>query len=575
MEADVHSNLTGIAVVALAALVCGIAMERLRQPALVGYILAGVLLGPSGLALVENREQIDVLAELGVLMLLFIVGMELSLRSFRRLWRLALFMTLFQIAASVGVMLVLSVVFGWEEKLAVLLGFVMALSSTAVAIKILEDVGELRTRAGKIAVGVLIAQDLAVVPMMLGIAAMGGDSFDWYAVPKILFSIVFLVGLILFLSSGRKLRLPLMTMAAGNTDLKPLAALAFCFCWAALSGLLGLSAAYGAFIAGLIIGNSTERRALLETTQPIQSILMMVFFLSIGLLIDFDYMWRNFAMVMTFFFLAAIFKTVLNVTLLGLMGQPWQHAFVAGILISQIGEFSFLLSVVGVQAGVISSEESRLVVAVTVMSLALSPLWVFTARRLRLLAQYGVTEAGEMLRLVYGPEAELVAGTLDGAMTETQRTVRRFALWLRRHRLRRKRLRDARQQTTPAAVSEETKPSPGDGGDGGGDGGDGGGEAATGPTPSERQPTRPVDGDDTETAETDPQTNGEPEAQEAAPRRQPNRRRRPTAKPKPKPPAKGAAAKKAATRKAPARKPPGRRRRTIATKPPPKTPGDA
>jgi len=565
MEADVHSNLTGIAAVALAALVCGIAMERLRQPALVGYILAGVLLGPSGLALVENREQIDVLAELGVLMLLFIVGMELSLRSFRRLWRLALFMTLFQIAASVGVMLVLSVVFGWAEKLAVLLGFVMALSSTAVAIKILEDVGELRTRAGKIAVGVLIAQDLAVVPMMLGIAAMGGDTFDWYAVPKILFSVVFLVGLILFLSSGRKLRLPMMTMAAGNTDLKPLAALAFCFCWAALSGLLGLSAAYGAFIAGLIIGNSTERRALLETTQPIQSILMMVFFLSIGLLIDFDYMWRNFAMVMTFFFLAAIFKTVLNVTLLGLMGQPWQHAFVAGILISQIGEFSFLLSVVGVEAGVISSEESRLVVAVTVMSLALSPLWVFTARRLRLLAQYGVTEAGEMLRLVYGPEAELVAGTLDGAMTETQRTVRRFALWLRRHRLRRKRLRDARQQAKPAAVADEPVPSTGVDGDA---------EVTPDPAPSDMQPAQPADGDDTKTAESEPRTKSEPAARKAAPRRQTKPRRRQAVKPKSKPPAKGAA-KKAPTRKAPARKAPGRRRRTIATKRPPKTPGDA
>jgi len=565
MEADVHSNLTGIAAVALAALVCGIAMERLRQPALVGYILAGVLLGPSGLALVENREQIDVLAELGVLMLLFIVGMELSLRSFRRLWRLALFMTLFQIAASVGVMLVLSVVFGWAEKLAVLLGFVMALSSTAVAIKILEDVGELRTRAGKIAVGVLIAQDLAVVPMMLGIAAMGGDTFDWYAVPKILFSVVFLVGLILFLSSGRKLRLPLMTMAAGNTDLKPLAALAFCFCWAALSGLLGLSAAYGAFIAGLIIGNSTERRALLETTQPIQSILMMVFFLSIGLLIDFDYMWRNFAMVMTFFFLAAIFKTVLNVTLLGLMGQPWQHAFVAGILISQIGEFSFLLSVVGVEAGVISSEESRLVVAVTVMSLALSPLWVFTARRLRLLAQYGVTEAGEMLRLVYGPEAELVAGTLDGAMTETQRTVRRFALWLRRHRLRRKRLRDARQQAKPAPVAEEPAPSTGVDGDA---------EVTPDPAPSDMQPAQPTDGDDTKTAESEPRTKSEPAARKAAPRRQTKPRRRQAVKPKSKPPAKGAA-KKTPTRKAPARKAPGRRRRTIATKRPPKTPGDA
>ncbi len=173
MEAvAVHSNLTGIAVVVLAALLCGLAMERLRQPAIVGYILAGVLLGPSALALVENRDQVDVLAELGVLMLLFVIGMELSLRVFRRLWRLAVTATLFQIGASTAVMLVASRLFGWPLGLALLLGFVVALSSTAVAIKVLEDVGELRTRAGRITIGVLVAQDLAVVPMMLVLAAV-------------------------------------------------------------------------------------------------------------------------------------------------------------------------------------------------------------------------------------------------------------------------------------------------------------------------------------------------------------------------------------------------------------------
>jgi len=455
MEAEVHSNLTGIAVVALAALICGITMERLRQPALVGYILAGVLLGPSGFAMVENRDQIDVLAELGVLMLLFIVGMELSLRSFRRLWRLALFTTLAQIGASVGVMLVLSAVLGWKTELAILFGFIVAVSSTAVAIKVLEDIGELRTRAGRVAIGVLIAQDLAVVPMMLGISAMGGDGFDWYALPKILFSIAFLVGLILFLSSGRKVRLPILELAAGNADLRPLSAMAYCFCLAALSGILGLSAAYGAFIAGLIIGNSSERHAMLEVTLPIQSILMMVFFLSIGLLIDFGYMWENIGTVLTLFFLIAVFKTILNITLLhGFMRQPWHQAFLAGLMISQIGEFSFLLSVVGVEAGVMTRDESRLVIAVTVLSLSLSPIWVFTARRLKLLAEYGVTEAGELMRLVYGPEAEMVAVTFDGAVTETGRSRRRIGLWLRRRRLKAKRKKELKLQQKPVPEDE-------------------------------------------------------------------------------------------------------------------------
>jgi CPA2 family monovalent cation:H+ antiporter-2 len=366
-------------------------MERLRQPALVGYIMAGVLLGPSALAVVENREQIDVLAELGVLMLLFIVGMELSLRSFRRIWRLALTVVTFQVSASVGAMLLMSVAFGWPLGLAVLLGFVIALSSTAVAIKILERIGELRTRPGRIAVGVLIAQDLAVVPMMLTIGAMGGDGFDWVAAPKILLSVAFLVGLILYLSRRRKVHLPFGPIVAGNADLKPLAAVAFCFGWAALSGLLGLSAAYGAFIAGLIIGNSAERVPMMQATQPIQSILMMVFFLSIGLLLDLGYIWAHLGTVLLLFFFVSVFKTALNVGFLGLIGQSWRNAFVSGMVLAQIGEFSFLLSVIGVDAGVISDGDGRLVVAVTVLSLGLSPLWMVAGRRLRTLAEGGIT----------------------------------------------------------------------------------------------------------------------------------------------------------------------------------------
>ncbi|MEE9317136.1 MAG: cation:proton antiporter [Rhodospirillales bacterium] len=432
-----HSNLTGIAVVVLAALVCGMVLERLRQPALVGYILAGVLLGPSALAVVENREQIDVLAELGVLMLLFIVGMDLSLRSFRRIWGFALGVTAFQIGASVGVMLLLSKAFGWSTGLAVLLGFVVALSSTAVAIKILESIGELRSRSGRIAVSVLIAQDLAVVPMMLGINAAGGDGFDWTAVPKILLSVAFLVALILYLSRGRKVSLPFGAMVAGHQDLKPLAAVAFCVGWAALTGFLGLSAAYGAFIAGLIIGNSTERRPMLEATQPIQSILLMVFFLSIGLLIDLDYIWGNLGTVLLVFLMVSVFKTALNVGFLGLIGQPWHHAFVAGIVLAQIGEFSFLLSVVGLEAGVISVEDSRLIIAVTVLSLSLSPLWVVTGRRLRVLTEDGITSGAELLRLVYGPETEFVAETLDKASSKTMRGLHAAALWIRSRRRRR------------------------------------------------------------------------------------------------------------------------------------------
>jgi len=443
MDGHASSDLTGIAIVALVALLCGMVLTRLRQPAIVGYILAGVVLGPSGLALVEDRERIDVLAELGVLLLLFIVGMELSVRSFMRLWKVAVATTAFQISASLAVMVLMSQMLGLPMELAIFLGFTVAMSSTAVAIKILDDIGELRTRAGRITIGVLIAQDLAVVPMMLLISAMGSDGFDLLAIPKILLSVGLLAGLIVYLAGGRKLRLPFAEDVAGSADLKPLAALAFCFGLAAIAGLLGLSAAYGAFLAGLVIGNSTARHDMMAATQPIQSVLLMIFFLSIGLLIDLDYMWRNLGTVMALFFLVTVFKTVVNVGFLGAIGQPWQHAFMAGVVMAQIGEFSFLLAIVAADAGVVGSNAERLVVAVTVLSLSLSPLWVFTARRLRLLTQYGITEAGDLVRLVYGPETEFVTDALDQASTRSQRLARMAALALRRRRQRRRRRREA------------------------------------------------------------------------------------------------------------------------------------
>lgn len=458
-----HGNLTEIAIVALAAMACGLLMERMRQPAIVGYILAGVLLGPSAFALVSDRAQIDMLAELGVLLLLFVVGMELSLRAFRRIWKLATMMTLLQIAASLLVMFVFGYLLEWSIGLTILLAFVVALSSTAVAIKILDSLGELRTRTGMVTVGVLIAQDLAVVPMMLIVSALGAGSasggFDWSTIPRVLLSIGILAALIMYLSGGRKISLPFLDAAAGDQDLKPLAALAFCFAAAAVSGLLGLSAAYGAFLAGLVIGSSRERHAMIEATQPIQSILLMVFFLSVGLLIDLGFIWQHIWEVLTLFLFVAVFKTILNVGGLRLLGQSWRNSFMAGIMLTQIGEFSFILSQLGIDAGVITPDDSRYVVAVTVLSLALSPLFVMIAQRLQEIAIGTASSASDILKLVYAAEAEIVAERLDGAKSSTHRSYRLANFWRRslfREIKKRRAARDAKPPGTSVTAAEET-----------------------------------------------------------------------------------------------------------------------
>ncbi|MFQ5939821.1 MAG: cation:proton antiporter [Alphaproteobacteria bacterium] len=451
-----HAELTALAVVALIAFACGIAMTRLRQPAIVGYILAGVLLGPSVLALVENREQVTLLAELGVLMLLYLVGMELNIRDLIQAWRTALIATLLQIGASVGVMLVLSQAFGWPPELAVLLGFVVAISSTAVAIKMLEDIGELTTPVGRLTVGVLIAQDLAVVPMMLIILTLAGDDFGVIDVGKILLSIGFVALLIWYLSRREGVRLPFFRWVASDVHLAPVAGLTGCFGAAALSGLIGLSPAYGAFLAGLIIGNSTEREVMIQSTRPIQSVLMMVFFLSIGLLIDFRFIWDNLGEVLLLLLVVTVLKTALNVGILRALRQPWPRAFLSGVLLAQIGEFSFLLADTGTAVGLIGADNYRLVIAVTVLSLATSPFWLGSARRLHRIAMLGVTSGREILRLLYGSEAQIVLLASDRAARGLYAGAR--AIGTRVERIRKTRRKATDIQPAPVNQTSDSPP---------------------------------------------------------------------------------------------------------------------
>ena len=409
-----HEQLIPLAVVILVALSCGMIFTRMRQPAVIGYILAGVVLGPAGFGLVQNEENIALLADLGVLLLLFVVGMELSLRAFRRIWRIALATVALQTAAALLVVWFIGQVMGWPMVAILLLAFVLALSSTAVAVKILEDIGELRTRTGRIAVGILIAQDLAIVPMilLLDVAALG--EFSLLAAARIVASVALLLLLILYLSRRQRVNLPLPAIAAGHPALTPLLGLACCFGAATISGLLGLSPAYGAFLAGLTIGNSNLRVGMLDTVIPIQSILMMVFFLSIGLLIDLSLVWANLGVVVIMLLVATVGKTIVNLAVFAALRLPWAQALLIALVLSQVGEFSFLLGSIGLSRNVISTEEFRIIITVTALSLAVSPLWMGAVRRLHRVAAFQRVSLRYVFRIAFGREAESITGA--GAM---------------------------------------------------------------------------------------------------------------------------------------------------------------
>ena len=359
------------------------------------------LIAISVLGLVAERENIRLLAEIGVLLLLFLIGMELSLKSFLRVWKVALGCMLLQLAGALGFNFLLGYFLNWNPIAAMVGGFVMALSSTAVAIKILEDIGELDSESGRLTVAVLIAQDLAVVPMLLIISNLGGETaFGWTAIAQVGFAVVFLVGFLAALAKYGTVRIPFIEHIAGHADLRALAALALCLGAATVSGLLGLSPAYGAFLAGVLIGNSSVSEPMERATQPIQSLLMMVFFLSIGLLIDLGFIWDNIGAVALWLLVVTLFKTILNIGILRALGTPWNQAFLAGTVMGQIGEFSFVIAA-AFTAGLITPEGQRMAVAIIALSLVVSPLWQVMARRIDDAAAGGITSFREILRALY------------------------------------------------------------------------------------------------------------------------------------------------------------------------------
>ena len=386
-------NLTAIAIVFSVALLCGLLLMRFKQPAIIGYIVAGVILGPSGFQIIEETEAAKTLAELGVLLLLFLIGMELSLRAFKTVYKLASVIVLVQVVFSILVTSIIGIAMSWDWQQGILLGFVLAVSSTAVTVKVLADRGELRTHFGRITVGILIAQDLAVVAMLLVIEALNPNKqFDLWIIPKTIGAIIFVITIVRFLSKRERIRLPLALRQAFGADREvvPIAALAFCGVCATTSGLIGLSTAFGSFLAGLIVGNSSERQIVLRSTRPIQSVLLVVFFLSVGLLIDVGFFFENLGTLIVVFILATIAKGLINVIAVRIAGQPWEQSVLIGVTLGQIGEFAFVIASVGFTVNAIDSEGYKIAVAVIALSLMLGPAWVVLERRLRAAEDLGI-----------------------------------------------------------------------------------------------------------------------------------------------------------------------------------------
>ena len=378
----VDQQIVEITLVCFAASALGIAMIGMRQPAMVGYILAGFVLGPSVLNLIDHRDSVNLLAELGVTLLVFFIGMELSLRTFRAIWVVAMGATAMQILLSVAAMIGARWVTGDSILGGLALGFCVVISNTAVSIRMLEDVGELRRKSGKVAVGLLVAQELAIVPMLLFLGGLShGGLPGWDTLLHILLALAALAATIAFLSKRKRLKIALLDRLSGDRGLLTLIGLSTAFLFAVGAEYLGLSGAFGAFLAGLIIGNSAHRRDFVETTEPVKDILLMVFFLSIGLLLDYAFLRAHWPELLLLLVMALLLKTVGNVFTLRIMRVPWERALICGTVLVPIGTFSFVLGNQALDSGVIGREEYDYLVALIALSTAASPIWLAATRR--------------------------------------------------------------------------------------------------------------------------------------------------------------------------------------------------
>jgi CPA2 family monovalent cation:H+ antiporter-2 len=383
--------------VTLVILVVCMVMRMFKQPYVVAYILSGMLLSLMGI--VKDVNKLSVMGEIGIILLMFFIGLEISLPKVISKWKVAVLGTIFQIFFSVGVMYLLGHFLGWSWERAVFIGFIISLSSTAVIIKILEDQKELHTKVGQGILGILIVQDLAVVPMMIILSTMAGESIDFISLLiKLLGALV--LGVILYFAVYKRMRLPLPKRLIENHELQVFAALIICFGMAALTSFFGLSAALGAFFAGMLVSSYRGVKWAHNSLHSFKVVFVAMFFVYIGMLMDIGFLiqhWKNILLIVLIVF---VINTAINTITLKLLGSKFRESLYAGSLLAQIGEFSFLIGAVGLSTGLILEFEYNLILSVISLTLLLSPLWIMFVRKIMHIdAHYFFDEMSKQLEL--------------------------------------------------------------------------------------------------------------------------------------------------------------------------------
>ncbi len=369
------------AVAVLAAAVTVVLLSaRLRIPPVVGFLISGVLIGPSGLALVPETHEVEVFAEIGVVLLLFVIGLQLSSTEMRTLGRSFLIGGTLQWALTTGLTMGIVIGFGLPPANALFIGFVLSLSSTAVVLKEYQERRETTTPQGRVVLGVLLFQDLLIVPMIALTPVLAG-SIEASASSLALRFGGGLAAVALVFFAGRVLIRRLTRMIAGTRvrELFVLGALTTCLAMAWFTARLEFSLALGAFLAGVLVAETEYSHQVIADIGPFRDLFASVFFVSIGMLVDLRFALASLPLLVGLALLLALGKALVAVMALKLAGFTMRIALICGIGLAQIGEFSFVLMEVGRANGLLQGERFQILLVAAVLTVAMTPVLVRAA----------------------------------------------------------------------------------------------------------------------------------------------------------------------------------------------------
>jgi CPA2 family monovalent cation:H+ antiporter-2 len=361
-------------IVLAVAIAGGMLARRLRLPIILGYLIGGIAIGPYGFGLVHDLETIHTLATIGVILLLFTLGLEFSLSELKRVGKVAILGGIAQILLTAAVGLALGKLLGWVMLEAIFFGFLIALSSTMVVLKTLMERGELDSGYGRVMIGILLVQDLSLVPLMIILPAMGGvDGEFWLPLGIAILKAVAFIAVMLALGMWG---LPwlLGRVARGRSrELFLLTVVTLCLAAALGAYFFGLSAAVGAFIAGLLISQSAFAHQALADIVPLRDTFGALFFVSLGMLADPDFVVENIAVIAVVVIVIIVAKFIICALIPWFFGYSFKTALFVGMGLIQIGEFSFVLAGMGTEADIISSYIYSLTLTSAIITMLLTP----------------------------------------------------------------------------------------------------------------------------------------------------------------------------------------------------------